>query len=287
MQLPLLRRALGVLLVMALAQCSSGGQPGASANPPPPSASYGGTLIRAVCLDGTGSSPAAFSETVRSLLVQRIKIWVPEATVQDKVQSAAHPGLVLIVRVVATASPTTNDGYGLIINISRVPALWPPPDVQATDFQQRRLEYLAQRQLVEQARKKAMSEAADGARRLAGFTLKHAGESSGVTACASTLAITVTDLLQTVPKPYHRSFMVASDLDDNVAIQIAGSFDQATMTLLITCPSGDIGRCDRLKDTFVGHMKDLDVGPVTSLRAELADRAVADWLDTTNVGEMQ
>jgi hypothetical protein len=271
------RRLIGLLLVAALVACDE---------PPPPApvapelvADPGITLVRGICLDASGSSPASFSERVRARLVKRIKAWVPDTVDRERVQSPALPGLAMVVRAVATNSPSTNDEYSLIITIPSVPELPAPPDVQARNFQDLRHRYVEQQNVVRTRRAAARTKAEEGAKALAEFSLIH--ERSGITACASVLAINVADLAKTVPKPQDRSFMIASDLQDNEPRQVDGDYEHAPITLLQTCPNGDLAHCDKLADRLSRRLRPRRAGPITRIRAELIDRTVDAWLGQT------
>jgi hypothetical protein len=271
-----------VLLLVALATCAAHCVDPASTPPPSqvfPTPDPGATLVRGVCLDPTGSSPASFSDRVQARLAERVQAWAPVEETPAPMRSSAHPGLSLVVRVVATDSPSSNDGYGMIIDIPAVPELPPPPDVQAANFVDLQQQYVAQQARVKAKRAEAAREALAAAQQLRTFRLDHEHQRSGVTACASVLAVMAADVARSSSNAGDRSFLIASDLDDNVSKQLNGSFEGATVLLLQPCPGGDMARCAQLASTFAEGMKKLHAGTVNLIRSELADRTIDAWLE--------
>ena len=61
-------------------------------------------------------------------------------------------------------------------------------------------------------------------------------------------------------------------------IELSGDFAQAPMTLVVSCPTGEVGRCDEQVAAFTDRVTALHAGPVTVVRAEVSDTAVAAWL---------
>jgi hypothetical protein len=77
-----------------------------------------------------------------------------------------------------------------------------------------------------------------------------------------------------------RSFLIASDLDENVPAQLDGSFGGAPLVVIQSCPSGDAVRCNQLFTRFKDVMTQLRVGPVLLFRPEQAGPVIAQWVRT-------
>ena len=185
----------------------------------------------------------------------------------------------MVLRVVATDSATTNDGHSLVVDIPPIPSLpGPPTDTSVSNNTELNAAWVKQRGIVRDARREAHAAAMAGAERLRRFPLDKTGQ-SGVTACASALALLVGELSKRIPDPKETSFLIASDLADNRPTQLRGNFDGAPVVVVQTCPSGVISRCDGLFSTFSSQIKGLGAGEVSSVRSELADRTLAQWLE--------
>jgi len=296
MKMRILRRravAAGLTMLMFLAVSACDKMPESPSDGVYPTPAAGRELVRGICVDPTSSSPSKFSLDVMAELAKQVGNWLPPDKPQDFIEAGPHPGLTLVLRVVATASPTSNDGYSLVVKIPAIPGLPGPPDPQANNFTDLRRQYVAQQQLVRDTRNTAHHAAGAGAETLRKFPLVH--ENSGVTACASVLALMVGDAVSTMtgwassPSPGTGaspsserpgvSFLVASDLDDNEPLQAFGSFNHAPLTLLQTCPSGDLNACQALAGKFEGTMSKLDAGPMTVYRSEFTATTIDTWLE--------
>ena len=271
----LLAIACGLTVLLTACGTVAGGSSSAasdtSATTAGPGAQSGTTpsRIRSVCLDTTGSTPREFSEKVRALLVSELRSWVP-AGEPDSSGSPATPGLDLRVRTVTAGAESGSDLSRHVV-IDPVPELSPiPTDVGSDNYTAKLEQWNKDRDHVATKWTAAKMEADNAAQEIAQLPLGNP-KASGIAACASTLA------LVTAAGP-DRMFLIASDLEENAGSQLAGSFDQAPMTLLQPCPSGSLSRCRHLADTFSAQMRSLQAGPIDTVRSEQADQRIHSWL---------
>jgi hypothetical protein len=124
---------------------------------------------------------------------------------------------------------------------------------------------------VSAARKSATGAASAAARSIANLPLSHTW--SGISACVSAL-------LLTVPPGGQHSYLLASDLEENVTPQLEGSFNRAPLVIVQTCDRGDLVYCHGLYEHFAAEMRGLDVGHITVIRPENAAHAIAEWIRT-------
>jgi hypothetical protein len=126
------------------------------------------------------------------------------------------------------------------------------------------------------ARKATSAAAASSARSVAAMPL--AGGWSGISACVS-------GLLVTVPQAGQHSYLLASDLQENVTPQLAGSFHGDPLVIVQTCDNGDASYCSGLLQRFEAKMHRLDVGTITVVRPEDAAQAIGQWVRTGKVSQ--
>jgi len=74
--------------------------------------------------------------------------------------------------------------------------------------------------------------------------------------------------------------MLASDLQENIAPQLHGSFHGAPLYVVQGCDQGNGNQCAALLESFTKEMKKLDAGPVIPIRPENAARAIGNWIRT-------
>jgi len=232
--------------------------------------SGGPVAVRGLCLDPTDSTRAAFSEDVKARVAELVEAWTPpDADPRDG--SDAVPGLSLTVRVIDTASYST-DAVALTVTVPPVPALASRPDLTADGVLAPGGPYdtwTRERERAQAARAAAREAAASAARALRALRLDHATR-SGISGCLSALA-------QTLPPGDDRRIALASDLDENTAVQVAGDFGKAPLLVVQPCPDGDARRCTELLARAEGLLRALDTGPLTPVRPEAAGAALRAW----------
>jgi hypothetical protein len=132
-------------------------------------------------------------------------------------------------------------------------------------------------QTVTTERKAAAAAVSGAARTLPALPLDQSPASnSAITACVSALLVNV-------PAGGQHSYLLASDLEENVAPELEGSFHGAPLYIVQTCDSGSVRTCDTLLQHFEALMRRLDVGPVTVIRPEEAAVGIAQWIRTGDI----
>lgn len=234
---------------------------------------YAGQLSEGICIDPTTSTVGAFAQDMRADLASAVASLAPSSQAPA---SQAQPAVSLWIRQVDTASlSTTPTRYETTINVPAVPgltAVQPTPSPGDTGFDAQQSAYAAQLAQVSASRDVARRAAAGAAHAILSLPLDNSPSSwSAISACVS-------GLLVTVPAVGQRTYLLASDLQENEAPQLAGSFDGAPLVIIQACDSGDASYCEALLKHFLGEMKKLRVGTVTVVRPEVAAAAIDQWV---------
>jgi hypothetical protein len=291
--------AVGVLAVLVMGHVitigRSGGPPvttTVSAGDPPSAPAAGASAVTSpaqnltlgACIDPTASIVSSFAPAIRSDLAQAVAGLAPPAgqvptntlSGQGPV-TTPQPGVNLTVRQVDTSSLSSVPGpYIRTVVIPPVPGLVQQrPEPGPQDYLTQLRTWTAGYQAVVSARQGARNAAAAGAASIAGMPLDTVGWSA-ISACIS-------GLLTTVPRGGLHSYLLASDLEENMAPQLAGSFAGAPLIIIQTCDTGNATYCQQLLDGFTRTMRRLDVGPITVVRPENAAAAITQWIRTGQV----
>ena len=232
------------------------------------------------CIDPTLSIERSFAPAIRDDLASGIGQLTPPAGPPDTGKATAPRAAVsLLVREVDTTSFSSHPGpYTTRVNVPGVPGLSQPRPVPADVHYAADLAAWSQdAQTVTSDRKRAAAVVGGAARELAALPLDQSPASnSAITACVSALLVNV-------PAGGRHSYLLASDLEENVAPELDGSFHGAPLYIVQTCDSGSVSTCHALLQHFEALMRHLDVGPVTVIRPEEAGTDIRQWIQTGEV----
>jgi hypothetical protein len=249
------------------------GQPGAEISP-------GGNWTLGACIDPTLSLIPSFATGIRADLAQAVgRLAPPSAPVRTSAgpgQPVSPPqaGIDLTVREVDTTSfSTTMSAYTREVTVPAVPGLTVSrPEPGSDGYADRLRTWTHDYQAVTAARGAARTAAVRAAGAIASLPLDRNG-SSAISACVSALLVTV-------PSGGNHSYLLASDLQENIAPQLHGSFHGAPLYIVQGCDQGNGNQCAALLESFTKEMKKLDAGPVIPIRPENAARAIGNWIRT-------
>jgi len=265
----------------------------APAQPPPAHAVAGRPAVTTqavpvtlgACLDATMSLVSSFPVAIRRDLALGVASLaptgiLPTSAADGRAISAAQPAIHLIVRQVDTFSySSVPTRFQADVSVPGVPGLAESRPSPLSGTYDTQLEGWSRGyQEVAAARHAASVAAGEAAQALAAMPLDQSARSlSGISACVS-------GLLSTTPATGRRSYLLASDLQENVPPQLAGSFHHAPLLIVQACDSGNATYCQGLLAHFEMEMRRLDVGTVTVVRPEVAQQAIANWIHTGGSG---
>lgn len=252
---------------------SGPGQPGAETSP-------GGDWTLGACIDPTLSLIPSFATGIRADLAQAVgRLAPPSAPVRTSAPpgqpvSPPQAGIDLTIREVDTTSfSTTMAAYTREVRVPAVPGLTiSRPEPGSNDYANRLRIWTQDYQTVAAARGAARTAAARASDAIGSLPLDRNG-SSAISACVSALLVTV-------PSGGNHSYLLASDLQENIAPQLHGSFHGAPLYVVQGCDQGNGNECAALLESFTKEMKKLDVGRVIPIRPENAARAIGNWIRT-------
>lgn len=279
-------RAALVLVLLAGAALVGGHLLTSRAAPVPKPAARGSYITTAqplrlgACIDPTFSIERSFAPAIRADLAAGIRgLTAPAGPPSTEQATAPQAGLSLLVRQVDTTSFSSNPGpFAAQVGVPGVPGIAGPRPVPtdpnyATDL----AAWSQDAQTVAKDRTAAAAALSGAAQKLAALPLDQSPASnSAITACVSALLVNV-------PADGQHSYLLASDLEENVAPELEGSFHGAPLYIVQTCDSGRATTCDALRQHFETLMRRLHVGPVTVIRPEEAGAAIRQWIRTGGV----
>jgi hypothetical protein len=241
-----------------------------------------GALTLGACIDPTASIVRSFAPSVRADLAEAVGALAPPPgrlptnTITGGPVTVPQAGVNLTVRQITTNSYTSNPGpYMAAVTVPGVAGLASRPQPGIQDYVSRLRVWTAGYDSVAAARTAARNAAATGAGAIAGMPLDRKGW-SGISACIS-------GLLTTVPASGTHSYLLASDLQEDVTPQLAGSFNGAPLVIIQTCDTGKAAHCQALLDRFTATMRRLGAGRITIIRPEAAAAAIGQWVRTGEV----
>jgi hypothetical protein len=246
-----------------------------------PVESYAQPLRLGACIDPTLSIVQSFAPAIRHDLADAVGQLTPPAgpPVTDA-GTAPLPATSQLVRQVDTTSFSSDPGpYTASVSVPGVPGLTRarPNNPSAADYASALDTWSTAAQHVISSRKTAASAAASAEQAVASMPLdQNPDNDSAISACVSALLVNV-------PLGGRHSYLLASDLEENEATQLAGSFGGAPLIIVQTCDSGSVSSCQQLLHRFETLMHRLDVGPITVIRPEDAAVGIAQWIRTGEV----
>lgn len=249
------------------------GQPGADLSP-------GGQWTLGACIDPTLSLIPSFASTIRTDLALAIASlapsWQPVDTSAQPGQPVVPPqaGVTMTVREVDTTSfASSMPAFTRDVTVPPVRGLMVSrPQPGSSDYVNRLRAWTQDYQTVTADRNAAATAAAAAASTIASLPLDRNGWSA-ISACVS-------GLLVTVPPGGNHSFLLASDLEENIAPQLHGSFHGAPLYIVQACDGGNGYFCAGLLNRFTKEMRQLDVGQIITVRPENAAQAIDSWVRT-------
>jgi hypothetical protein len=188
--------------------------------------------------------------------------------------SPPQAGVNLTVRQVDTTSySSTMSAYTIDVSVPPVHGLMVSrPQPGSNDYADALRTWSQNYELVSADRKAAATAAAAGSRAIASLPLDRNGWSA-ISACVSALLVTV-------PLSGSHSYLLASDLQENITPQLHGSFHGASLYVVQACDNGNGNSCARLLANFTKEMRQLGVGQVIPIRPEDAATAIVSWIRT-------
>jgi hypothetical protein len=232
------------------------------------------------CIDPTLSIERSFAPAIRADLATGIgRLTPPTGPPATGTATAPWPAVNMLVREVDTTSFASDPGpYTAQVEVPGVPGLAGPRPVPSDANYAADLAAWSQgAQAVTEDRKASAAAVSVAAATLTALPLDQSPASnSGITACVSALLVNV-------PAGGRHSYLLASDLEENVAPELEGSFHSAPLYIVQTCDSGSVSSCDALLQHFEALMRHLDVGPVTVIRPEEAGADITQWIQTGKV----
>jgi hypothetical protein len=248
---------------------------------PTPLTSPGGHVTAGICIDPTTSTVTSFPYAIRADVARAVRSVAETAVLPTTARgggaiSAPAPGLDIAIRQVDTTSfSSAATRYAAAVSVPSVPGLnRSRPTPLSPNYASNLSSWSSAYQQVSAARKAAAAAAVRAARTIAAMPLDRTNLSlSGISACMS-------GLLLTAPGAGRHVYVLASDLEENVPSQLAGSFHGAPLLIVQACDSGDAAYCQGLLAHFSSEMRHLHVGPITMVRPEVAQQAIRDWMLT-------
>jgi len=232
------------------------------------------------CIDPTLSIEQSFAPAIRADLAAGIGgLTPPSGPPLTGTSTASRPAVSLLVREVDTTSFSSDPGpYAAQVAVPGVPGLSQPRPVPSDVNYAADLAAWSQgAQTVMEDRKTAAAAVSGATQALAALPLdQNPASNSAITACVSALLVNV-------PAGDRHSYLLASDLEENVAPELQGSFGGAPLYIVQTCDSGIASTCEVLLHHFEALMRHLDVGPVTVIRPEEAGPDIAQWIRTGDI----
>jgi hypothetical protein len=254
----------------------SQGQPSAASvsGQPGTDLSSAGALSLGACIDPTLSLIPSFAPAIRSDLSQPLASLAAQSQLVTDAAMAGQPSVNLTVRQVDTYSfSTTMSAFTRNVQVPGIHGLTVARPAPGSAGYVGRLRVWSQGyQTVSDDRKATTGAAAGASGTIGSLPLdQNAASWSGISACVSAL-------LLTVPPAGNHSYLLASDLEENVTPQLAGSFHGAPLFIVQACDNGSASYCQGLLDHFKQEMQRLDVGQVTVIRPEDAAQAISQWV---------
>lgn len=245
--------------------------------------SFGNTvqpLRLGACIDPTLSIEQSFAPAIRHDLATGLGgLTPPTGSPATGTKTAPRPAVSLLVREVDTTSFSSDPGpYAVQVTVPGVPGLARArPLPSDRNYTADLTSWSRAADAVAAARRTAATAVSSATATLAALPLDQSPASnSAITACVSALLVNV-------PAGGQHSYLLASDLEENVSPELEGSFNGAPLYVVQTCDSGSVSTCRDLLQHFKALMRQLHAGPITMIRPEEAAADIPQWIQT---GEM-
>jgi hypothetical protein len=244
-----------------------------------------GQLSLGACIDPTASLVPSFAPGIRADLASAIASLAPSgeldttATAPGQPVSQPQAALDLTVRQVDTTSfASTMTTFTRTVQVPGIPGLTASrPEPGSANYATQLDDWSQDYAQITADRRSAAAAAASASHAIGSLPLDdNAANWSAISACVSAL-------LLTVPAGGSHSYLLASDLEEDVAAQLAGSFRGSPLVIIQACDSGNASYCQGLLSGFEREMRRLDVGPITVIRPEDAAAAIDQWVQTGEV----
>jgi hypothetical protein len=278
--------AIGFVAVLSVATALVTGHVLSSRSAPPRPAGPGLVSVTAqplrlgACIDPTRSIEQSFAPAIRrDLAAAMSRLAPPTGSPLTGTGTAPRPAVSLLVREVDTTSFSSDPGpYALHAAVPGVPGLnHRRPVPSDRNYTKGLAAWSHEAQVITADRKVAAAASARTAEQIAALPLDHnPTNDSAITACVSALLVNV-------PPGGRHSYLLASDLEENVAPQLDGSFRGAPLLIVQTCDSGDVSTCRGLLRRFKALMHRLHAGHMTVVRPEAAGPYITHWIRTGEV----
>lgn len=239
---------------------------------------------RGGCLDHTGSLDARFAPAVLEAIADEVaaravRAWALPKDSPTPGQPVSKPvdRIDLWLRDVVARSDSTSIGrYSRHVEVPGIDGLayGQPRDLNSDTFYQDAQDFQDAHKTVEEERKASVKTFAPAVQQIRAMPLarRDAG-ASGISGCISAL-IGILDQRGT-------SYLLASDLDENTAKELSGTFPPGSSLIVIqSCDSGSVARCAGLRAKFEATMKQLHCPPIQYFRPENTLAAVKLWLSS-------
>jgi hypothetical protein len=229
------------------------------------------TYEEGICIDPTLSTDTAFSATIKSIVVGVVSGWAaaPSAP-SDSTPIPSEPGLDLYVRQVETDSFDSNN-VALHLAIPAVPGLKVRPSATSSAFLADDPMWRRAASAIATTATAASQSATHDAAAINNMVLE-TWQNSEIVGCVSALA-------ETVPQG-PRSFILASDLEENEPPQITGDL-HGTRILVIQPCDGTAASCAALQTSWRALFANQGATDITFIRPEDAAQVLPTFMKET------
>jgi hypothetical protein len=231
------------------------------------------TQQRLMCVDPTASTDASFAKSIKDATVASVGRHVPSKPGVDKDGVAPIAGVDLTVRLVGTA-PMAYGAPIYRVHVAAVPGLPARPDMTVDGALDPGGSYARWKGLEKEwssAYDQALAAQQSAVDILNSIDLGAQGL-SGITGCVSALA-------EIAPSDGDASFLVASDLEETVAPQSAGSMHNFPVVVIQPNPSGDAQQATNDFDSFAAWATTRGAGPISHFQPEVADSVINSFIN--------
>lgn len=226
----------------------------------------GPPLVRAGCVDTTGSSSRTFWTSVLGSVADGLAGWAGPANGDTL---PARPELHLVLRTVSTTSSATEGQVVLDRTVPAVPGLVAVPPVTDPDYTAKRHTWDEAASRRAQAWRVARDRTADLADEVRHLPVPQ-GTSSAISGCLAAAA-------QSTAADSGRALLLASDLIENEPPTTA-DYGGSPVLLVVSCPAADPAACPGRIADWSARLKDQKAGQVQPVRSDAAADDIEKWV---------